>query len=275
MATYAVGDIQGCCTELEQLLELIRFDPHADKLWLVGDLVNRGPDSLGVLRMVKSLGDAAIVVLGNHDLHLLAVAAGVAELHRSDTFDEILAAPDRVELMTWLRNQRLLQVEDNVVLVHAGLLPSWSVAQAQLLAREVEQALRGRDYPQFLAHMYGNQPTQWDDALSGYPRLRVITNAFTRMRICTPNGEMEFKFKGEMQDVPAGYLPWFDVPTRASATATVVCGHWSALGLKVTPQLITLDTGCLWGGALSAVRLQDRRVFQVMCANQPVAKPWQ
>ena len=275
MATYAVGDIQGCCTELKQLLELIRFDPHADKLWLVGDLVNRGPDSLGVLRLVKSLGDAANVVLGNHDLHLLAVAAGVAELHRSDTFDEILVAPDRLELMTWLRQQRLLQVEDNVVLVHAGLLPSWSVAQAQLLAREVEQALRGSDHPQFLAHMYGNQPTQWDDALSGYPRLRVITNAFTRMRICTPNGEMEFKFKGEMKDVPAGYLPWFEVPARASATATVVCGHWSALGLKVTPQLITLDTGCLWGGALSAVRLQDRRVFQVMCANQPVAKPWQ
>ena len=275
MATYAVGDIQGCCTELKQLLELIRFDPRADKLWLVGDLVNRGPDSLGVLRLVRSLGDAATVVLGNHDLHLLAVAAGVAKLHRSDTFDEILAAPDRLELMTWLRQQRLLQVEDNVVLVHAGLLPSWSVAQAQLLAREVEQALRGRDHPQFLAHMYGNQPTHWDDALSGYPRLRVITNAFTRMRICTPNGEMEFKFKGEMQDVPAGYLPWFDVPARASATATVVCGHWSALGLKVMPQLITLDTGCLWGGALSAVRLQDRRVFQVMCANQPVAKPWQ
>ena len=275
MATYAVGDIQGCCTELKQLLELIRFDPHADELWLVGDLVNRGPDSLGVLRLVKSLGDAAIVVLGNHDLHLLAVAAGVAELHRSDTFDEILAAPDRLELMTWLRYQRLLQVEDDVVLVHAGLLPSWSVAQAQLLAREVEAALRGRDYPQFLAHMYGNQPAQWDDALSGYPRLRVITNAFTRMRICTPNGEMEFKFKGEMQDVPAGYLPWFEVPARASAATTVVCGHWSALGLKVTPRLITLDTGCLWGGALSAVRLQDRKVFQMMCANQPVAKPWQ
>ena len=275
MATYAVGDIQGCCTELKQLLELIRFDPHADELWLVGDLVNRGPDSLGVLRLVKSLGDAAIVVLGNHDLHLLAVAAGVAELHRSDTFDEILAAPDRLELMTWLRYQRLLQVEDDVVLVHAGLLPSWSVAQAQLLAREVEAALRGRDYPQFLAHMYGNQPAQWDDALSGYPRLRVITNAFTRMRICTPNGEMEFKFKGEMQDVPAGYLPWFEVPARASAATTVVCGHWSALGLKVTPRLITLDTGCLWGGALSAVRLHDRKVFQVMCANQPVVKPWQ
>ena len=275
MATYAVGDIQGCCTELQQLLNLIRFDPQADRLWLVGDLVNRGPDSLGVLRLVKSLGEAAIVVLGNHDLHLLAVAAGVAPLHRSDTFDEILAAPDRHELMSWLRHQRLLHVQDNVVLVHAGLLPSWSVAQAQLLAREVEAALRGADHLQFLAHMYGNHPAQWDDALSAYPRLRVITNAFTRMRICTPQGEMEFKFKGEMQDVPAGYLPWFEVPNRASADATVVCGHWSALGLKVTPRLITLDTGCLWGGALSAVRLEDRRVFQVMCVTQPVVKPWQ
>ena len=275
MATYAVGDIQGCCTELQQLLNLIRFDPQADRLWLVGDLVNRGSDSLGVLRLVKSLGEAAIVVLGNHDLHLLAVAAGVATLHRSDTFDEILAAPDRPELMSWLRHQRLLHVQDNVVLVHAGLLPSWSVAQAQLLAREVEAALRGADHLQFLAHMYGNHPAQWDDALSAYPRLRVITNAFTRMRICTPQGEMEFKFKGEMQDVPAGYLPWFEVPNRASADATVVCGHWSALGLKVTPRLITLDTGCLWGGALSAVRLEDRRVFQVMCVTQPVVKPWQ
>ena len=275
MATYAVGDMQGCCAELRQMLERIRFDPQSDQLWLVGDLVNRGPDSLGVLRLVKSLGEAAITVLGNHDLHLLAVAEGVAELHRSDTFDEILNAPDRDELMAWLRNQRLLHVENNFVLVHAGLLPGWSVAQAQLLAREAEAALRGEHYHQFLTHMYGNQPDHWDDNLSGYQRLRVITNAFTRMRICTLRGEMEFKFKGEVQDVPDGYLPWFEVPGRASAEATVVCGHWSALGLKVTPGVIALDTGCLWGGALSAVRLEDRKVFQVECVNKPVAKPWQ
>ena len=275
MATYAVGDIQGCCTELEQMLERIRFDPQSDKLWLVGDLVNRGPDSLGVLRLVQSLGAAAITVLGNHDLHLLAVAEGVAELHRSDTFDEILNAPDRDELMAWLRNQRLLHVENNFVLVHAGLLPGWRVAQAQLLAREAEAALRGEHHHQFLTHMYGNQPDHWDDNLSGYQRLRVITNAFTRMRICTLRGEMEFKFKGEVPDVPDGYLPWFEVPGRASAEATVVCGHWSALGLKVTPHLVALDTGCLWGGALSAVRLEDRKIFQVECANYPLPKPWQ
>ena len=275
MATYAVGDIQGCCIELEQLLKLMQFDPQTDKLWLVGDLVNRGPDSLGVLRLVKSLGEAAITVLGNHDLHLLAVAEGVAQLHSSDTLEQILNAPDRHDLLAWLQRQRLLHVENGFVLVHAGLLPGWSVAQAQLLAREVEVALRGEHYQQFLARMYGNHPGQWEDGLSGYQRLRVITNAFTRMRICTLQGEMEFKFKGEVKDVPAGYLPWFEVPGRASADATIVCGHWSALGLTVTPRLITLDTGCLWGGALSAVRLDDQKVFQVECVNKPVAKPWQ
>ena len=275
MATYAVGDIQGCCTELQQLLREVQFDPLIDHLWLVGDLVNRGPDSLGVLRLVKSLGEAAITVLGNHDLHLLAVAEGVAELHRSDTFDEILSAPDREELIFWLRQQRLLHTAGNLVLVHAGLLPGWTVAQALRLAHEVETALRGADYQQFLRHMYGNHPDCWSDDLVDYQRLRVITNAFTRMRICTLRGEMEFKFKGEVQDVQGGYLPWFEVPGRASAEATVVCGHWSALGLKVTPGVIALDTGCLWGGALSAVRLEDRKVYQVECVNKPLAKPWQ
>ena len=273
MATYAVGDIQGCCTELRQLLDHIRFDPAADKLWLVGDLVNRGPDSLGVLRLVKSLGDAAVTVLGNHDLHLLAVAEGVAELHRSDTLHDILAAPDRDELLAWLRAQRLLHVEDNWVMVHAGLAPSWTVAQAQQLAHEVEAALRGDNYHQFLTRMYGNHPDHWQDDLTGYKRLRVITNAYTRMRVCTLHGEMEFKFKGEVEDCPAGYMPWFEVPGRASADATVVCGHWSALGLKVTPHVIALDTGCLWGGPLSAIRLEDRQLFQVSC-NSPVAKNW-
>lgn len=275
MATYVVGDIQGCCTEFRQLLEQMRFDPAADRLWLVGDLVNRGPDSLGVLRLVKSLGNAAITVLGNHDLHLLAVAEGVAELHRSDTLEDILAAPDRDELLAWLRAQRLLHVEGNFVLVHAGLLPGWTVAQAQQLAHEIEDALRGRHYQDFLERMYGNLPNRWEDNLTGYKRLRVITNAFTRMRICTVKGEMELKFKGEVQDVPAGYLPWFEVPGRASAKATIVCGHWSALGLKVTPGVIALDTGCLWGGMLTAVRLEDRKLFQFPCSTAPVAKDWQ
>jgi len=275
MATYAVGDIQGCHAEFRQLLERVRFDPATDKLWLVGDLVNRGPDSLGVLRLVKSLGDAAITVLGNHDLHLLAVAEGVAEAHHNDTLQDILAAPDRDELLAWLRMQRMLHVENGWVIVHAGLLPQWSVAQAQELAHEVESALRGEHCHDFLMRMYGNHPDHWKDSLTGYKRLRVITNAFTRMRICTARGEMEFKFKGEENDIPEGYRAWFDVPGRASADANIVCGHWSALGLKVRPRIIALDTGCLWGGALSAVRLEDRVVFQTPCTDSSVAKPWQ
>jgi len=273
MATYAVGDIQGCVIELQQLLELMRFDPAQDKLWLVGDLVNRGPDSLQVLRLIKSLGDSAITVLGNHDLHLLAVAEGTAELHRSDTLGEVLNAPDRDELLTWLRQQRLLHAENGYVLVHAGLLPQWSVEQAASLAHEVEGALRGDDYATFLVRMYGNAPHNWDDGLSGDKRLRVLVNAFTRMRICTPQGEMEFKFKGEIENIPQGYLPWYEVPKRKSRDATVIFGHWSALGLKVEPSVIALDTGCLWGGPMSAIRLEDRKLFQVAC-NNPVAKHW-
>jgi bis(5'-nucleosyl)-tetraphosphatase (symmetrical) len=273
MSIYAVGDIQGCHAELAQLLEAIKFDAARDQLWLVGDLVNRGPGSLEVLRLVKSLGDSAITVLGNHDLHLLAVAVGVAELHRTDTLDEILNAPDRDELLHWLRNQKLLHAQDGCVLVHAGLLPQWSVAQAESLAREVEEALRADDYAIFLARMYGNTPHYWDGGLTGYKRLRVIVNAFTRMRICTKDGEMEFKFKGEVENIPAGYLPWFDIPERASARSTVIFGHWSALGLKLTPNVIALDTGCLWGGTMTAVRVEDRKLYQVGCKN-PVAKHW-
>lgn len=273
MAIYAVGDIQGCYAELQQLLEQIRFDPARDKLWLVGDLVNRGPDSLQVLRFVKSLGDSAITVLGNHDLHLLAVSEGTASLHRSDTLDEVLSAPDRGELLAWLRQQRLLHVEEDHVLVHAGLLPQWSVKKAADLAHEVEQALRGDDYAVFLARMYGNVPHDWNDGLKGYKRLRVIVNALTRLRICTRQGEMEFRFKGEVDNIPDGYLPWFEVPERKSRKATIVFGHWSALGLMATPSAIALDTGCLWGGPLTAVRLEDRQLFQVSC-NNPVAKNW-
>jgi bis(5'-nucleosyl)-tetraphosphatase (symmetrical) len=273
MAIYAVGDVQGCHAELARLLDDIRFDAAADQLWLVGDLVNRGPDSLEVLRLVKSLGDSAITVLGNHDLHLLAVAEGVAELNRHDTLDEIFNAPDRDELLHWLRNQRLLHAQDGYVLVHAGLLPQWSVVQAESLAREVEAALRGDDYAIFLSRMYGNSPHNWDDSLSGHKRLRAIVNAFTRMRICTEEGEMEFRFKGEVENIPAGYLPWFDIPKRASRNATVIVGHWSALGLLLRKDIIALDTGCLWGGPMSAIRLEDRKLFQVSCKN-PVAKHW-
>lgn len=273
MATYAIGDIQGCHLEFKQLLDLLHFDPVQDQLWLVGDLVNRGPDSLKVLRLVKSLGASAITVLGNHDLHLLAVAAGVAQPHRSDTLDEVLHAPDRDELLNWLRQQRMLYVEGDFVLVHAGLLPQWSIEQALSLAQEVEHALRGDDYIAFLSKMYGNTPLSWDDNLAGYKRLRMIVNAFSRLRICTTQGEMEFKFKGELEKLPAGYVPWFEVPGRKSLEATVLFGHWSALGLMVTPNVIALDTGCLWGGKLTAIRLEDRKLFLVDCAD-PVAKDW-
>lgn len=273
MATYAIGDIQGCYNELQRLLDRLAFDPAHDQLWLVGDLVNRGPGSLEVLRFVKSLGESAITVLGNHDLHLLAVAAGVAELHRSDTLDGVLHAPDCDELLDWLRHQRLLHAEDHFVLVHAGLLPQWSVVQAVSLAREVEQALQGDEYVTFLARMYGNSPHGWSADLTGYKRLRVIVNAFTRTRVLTPQGDMEFKFKGVQADIPAGHLPWFDLPQRASREATVIFGHWSALGLLLREDVIALDTGCLWGGPMTAIRLEDRKLFQVGC-NNPVAKHW-
>lgn len=270
MAIYAIGDIQGCYVELRNLIEKIEFDAQYDTLWFVGDLVNRGTNSLDVLRLVKSLGDAAITVLGNHDLHLLAVDCGVAELHRDDTLNDILKAPDRVELLTWLRNQPLLHVEGNNVLVHAGLLPTWSITQAQQLAHEVENELRGNNYTKLLSHMYGNQPNRWANELDGYKRLRVITNALTRMRICTDKGEMEYKFKGEQHKIPAGFKPWFDIQNHRIENPTVIFGHWSALGLVVQKHLIALDTGCLWGGPLTAIRLQDRKIFQVPSVN-PVA----
>lgn len=273
MSTFVVGDIQGCHAEFLRLIELIQFDPASDRLWLVGDLVNRGPDSLGVLRYVRSLGAAAVTVLGNHDLHLLAVAAGVAEPHHTDTLDEVLKVPDRDELLFWLRHQKLLHAEDNAVLVHAGLLPQWSIKQAVKLAHEVEHELQGDDHGNFLKHMYGNTPQAWDDELEGYKRLRVIVNAFTRMRVCTAQGEMEFRFKGELPNIPAGYMPWYEVPKRKSRDATVIFGHWSALGLLLTEKVIALDTGCLWGGPMTAIRLEDRQLFQVPC-TKPVAKHW-
>lgn len=268
MATYAIGDVQGCYLELQSLLDSLSFDPKNDQLWFVGDLVNRGPQSLEVLRLVKSLGDAAITVLGNHDLHLLAVAAGVAKIHHGDTLDEILNAPDCDELLTWLRHRPLLHVADNFVMVHAGLLPDWTIDQAAQLAREVEKTLRSDDYVRFLEKMYGNQPNAWDEALTGHKRSRLIINAMTRMRICTAQGEMEFKFKAEIKDIPAGYQPWFTLPQRASRHATIIFGHWSALGLLRQNNVIALDTGCLWGGTLTAIRLDDQQIFQVNCATE-------
>jgi bis(5'-nucleosyl)-tetraphosphatase (symmetrical) len=269
MATYAIGDIQGSYNEFRRLLDLINFNAK-DKLWLVGDIVNRGPDSLLLLRFLKAMNDAVVAVLGNHDLHLLVVAEGFAKAQPGDTLQGVLNAPDRDELLYWLRHQRLLHVSGDYVMVHAGLLPSWSVIQAANLAQEAESFLHNKDHEEFrkfCSHMYGNQPDQWSASLEGYERIRVIINAMTRMRVCTYDGRMDFIFKGRVEDIPIDYLPWFDVPGRASKEATVICGHWSALSLQVKSNLIALDTGCMWGGSLTAIRLEDRRVFQVPCAE--------
>ncbi len=267
MATYVIGDIQGCFEALEKLLERIDFDADRDRLWFVGDLVNRGPDSLATVRFVRALGDAAVTVLGNHDLHLLTVAAGFARLHRGDTVSDILEAPDRTALLDWLRTRRLMHVEAGWAMVHAGLLPQWSIEQALELAGEVERALSGADHLELLRHMYGNEPDTWDERLSGHERLRVIVNAMTRLRLCTPEGRMEFRHKSAPRDLPQGYLPWYAVPGRASAGHPIVFGHWSTLGLHAGDDVVAIDSGCLWGNALSALRLEDRRIFQVSCAG--------
>jgi bis(5'-nucleosyl)-tetraphosphatase (symmetrical) len=269
MSTYAIGDIQGCRHALDALLEKIAFDPAADRLWLVGDLVNRGPDSLGVLRWARNLGDRAITVLGNHDLHLLAVAYGRARPHKNDTLDELLAAPDADGLLNWLRQQRMAYREDNWLMVHAGLLPQWSPERALALGQEVEMMLQGHGFRTFFEDMYGNLPDFWHDGLTGHDRLRCIVNAMTRMRFCTAEGVMDLKTKGEAGGAPKGYLPWFDVPGRRSGDVRIVCGHWSALGLKIRTDLCALDSGCLWGGSLSAFRLDDGQVFQVPCRELP------
>ncbi len=267
MATFAIGDVQGCFEELEQLLGEIGFSPARDRLWFVGDLVNRGPRSLDVVRFVQGLGDRAVVVQGNHDLHLLAFAAGHAKRRADDTFDDLLAAADRDALLDWLRFRPMLHVEGEYLMVHAGLLPVWSVEQAQDLAAEVEAELRARRYRLFLAELYGSRPEAWDDDLRGMDRLRVIVNAMTRMRFCSPEGVMELRLKGEVEQAPPGFMPWFAVPGRKTRGVPIICGHWSALGLKLTRDLLALDTACVWGGALTAVRLEDRRLFQVRCAR--------
>ena len=257
MALYLIGDVQGCDAALGQLLAEVGFSPSRDRFVLLGDAVNRGPDSLAVLRRLRALDDAADTLLGNHDLHLLAVAAGVRVPHRSDTLDAILNAPDRAALLDWLRQRPLALMERGWLLVHAGVLPQWTPAQVLALAAEVEARLRAPDVGTWLHRMYGNHPDRWDDGLTGEDRWRVIVNALTRLRFCSADGVMEFATKDSAAQAPAGFLPWFDVPGRRSAGTPIAFGHWSTLGPLRRADLLALDTGCVWGGQLSAARLPD------------------
>jgi bis(5'-nucleosyl)-tetraphosphatase (symmetrical) len=275
---YVIGDLQGCHAAWSQLQALIDAEAAAEhaaepvgqggklaRLWFAGDLVNRGPASLATLRAVRALGERAQTVLGNHDLHLLAASQGIRPLHKSDTLAEILAAPDCADLLDWLRHRPMAIFEQGHLLVHAGVLPQWSVQQTLDLAGEVETALRGPDWVNFLRQMYGNKPNQWSDDLQGAARLRCIVNGLTRLRFCNANGVMDFDTKEGAGAAPKGYLPWFEVPERKSQEVTVIFGHWSTLGLLQRENLISLDTGCVWGGKLTAVRLTDRAVLQVSC----------
>ena len=260
MALYLIGDVQGCNAALQRLLDKISFSASRDTLFLLGDLVNRGPDSVGVLRRLMAMGESARCLLGNHDLHLLAAAHGVRKPHRSDTFGDVLQAGDREAMLCWLRQQPLALFDHlpgrDVLMVHAGVLPAWTAAQAKTLAAEVETVLQGPDWGDFLSLMYGNEPRAWHDSLQGDARLRCIVNALTRIRFCTPSGEMEFEAKGlRAQDAPPGFMPWFDAPGRKTAGTVIAFGHWSTLGWLNRPDLMSLDSGCVWGGCLSALRL--------------------
>lgn len=276
MAVYCIGDIQGCNDELQALLRRLAFDPGRDRLWLTGDLVNRGPGSLEVLRFVKSLGDQASIVLGNHDIHLLAVWTGAARANPNDTLHQILEAPDADTLLHWLRTQPLMQEDHTLgyVMLHAGLYPGWGLDQARAYAREAELALSGEHYPELFRHMYGSEPSRWSEALSGWDRLRFIINAFTRMRYCDERGRLLLDFKGAPGERPAGHLPWFQVPDRAPipSDVTLITGHWSTLGYHEEPGLVAIDTGCLWGGELTAIRLDGPRE-RISIACKATANP--
>lgn len=265
MPTYVIGDIQGCAEQLDLLIERIHAVSSSPRLIFAGDLVNRGPDSLGALRIIRALGPSAHAILGNHDLHLLAVANGIRKPSRSDTLDALLAAPDRDELLDWLRRLPLAIVERNHLIVHAGVLPTWTVEKTLSLAHEVETALKDKDWVEFLRGMYGNTPAQWDDSLQGADRLRCIVNALTRMRYCRADGTMELDQKEDVPQNRPDILPWFDLPDRRTTQSVVVFGHWSMLGLVLRPNLIGLDTGCVWGGKLTAICLEDRSLVQVDC----------
>ena len=273
MAVYALGDIQGCYEPLQRLLDLLNFDPAADRLWLVGDLVNRGPQSVDVLRLLRELGEQAITVLGNHDLTLLAVAAGQVKPKRKDTFHTVLDAPDAAELLGWLRQQPLLHHDEPLgfTLVHAGLPPQWDLPLAQRCAAELETVLRGPDASDFLGRMFGVEPRRWRSSLTGYDRLRFIVNALTRIRFCTADGDLSLAENGPPGSQGKNLLPWFAVPGRRNANLNILFGHWAALGYYRAPGIYALDSGCVWGNRLTAIRLDvsDAPVFSVPAVPLP------
>jgi bis(5'-nucleosyl)-tetraphosphatase (symmetrical) len=266
---YLIGDLQGCDDAFERLLAEIGFSPSRDRLCVLGDLVNRGPASLAVLQRLRALGESARCLLGNHDLHLLAVAHGVRRPHRSDTLDAILASPERDAWLEWLRRRALALPFAGWLCVHAGVVPDWSADETLVLANEVERHLASDDLPSFLAVMYGNEPDRWDPGLRGHDRLRFIVNVLTRIRFVDAHGRLDFKVKEGADAAPPGYRPWFDAPGRRTAGTPVAFGHWSTLGLIERDDLLALDTGCVWGGALSAARVDGgrREIIQVRCAQ--------
>lgn len=272
MATYAVGDLQGCLKPLQCLLEGVAFDPARDRLWLVGDLVNRGPASLETLRFLYGMREALVCVLGNHDLHLLAASRNIERLKRGDTLREILEAPDRAELLEWLRQQKLLHYDEqrDTVLVHAGIPPQWHIGKALRRAAEVEHALRDDAlYPMFLDGMYGNEPARWDKELHGIARLRVITNYFTRMRFCKADGTLDLKSKEGLDSAPSGYLPWFSHPQRKTRAQKIIFGHWAALeGHCDAPGVFALDSGCVWGGSMTLMNIDSGEYHRCDCSEE-------
>ncbi len=269
MATYAIGDLQGCLTPLLNLLNTIQYNPEQDQLWFAGDLINRGPESLATLRFVYSLGDKARVVLGNHDLHLLALSRGFGRLKKSDTLKEILNAPDRDQLLDWLQSQPLCYFDQtlNTVMTHAGIPPCWDLSQTLSYSQEVTDTLTGDHADDFFNIMYGSDPHQWDNSVSGMERLRIIVNYLTRMRFCTASGKLDLKSKEGPSTAKKHYSPWFSYPSKLPKDCQVVFGHWAALEGKVNhPNIHALDTGCVWGGSLTAMRLDDRQLFSTPCS---------
>ena len=268
MASYLIGYIQGCDAPLGRLLDKIGFSPSRDTLFVLGDLVNRGPASAAVLRRLMTCGDSARCLLGNHDLSLLAVAHGHRAAHGNDTMDDILGAVDREPMLEWLRHRSMAIHAHGILMVHGGVLPQWTLQRTLELAAEVEAVVRGPELPGFLSRMWGNQPDRWDDNLDSADRLRVIVNALTRLRFCTPEGVMDLRASGGLHQAPPGLLPWFDVPGRKTAGQPIAFGHWSTLGLIQRPDLLSLDTGCVWGGCLTALRLDAggaHEAIQVAC----------